>query len=63
MEKNKKDHNKKIAEEFISIDPNKLSDNLYIQGNFENHKFVKKKYLLLKIRNLHRNTESINSGR
>ena len=42
VEKSKKDQNKKIVEEFILIDPNKLSDNLYIQGNFENHKYFNK---------------------
>ena len=31
--------NKKIVQEFINLDSSKVSDNLYLQGNFENHKY------------------------
>ena len=31
--------NKKIVQEFINLDKSKVSDSLYLQGNFENHKY------------------------
>ena len=39
IEKQYKRGSNKIAEEFIHIDKSKISKNLYIQGNFENHKY------------------------
>ena len=42
IEKKIKLKNKKIVEEFINYDDYKFSDNLYIQGNFENYKYFLK---------------------
>ena len=39
IEKQYKRGSNKIAQEFIHIDKSKISNNLYIQGNFENHKY------------------------
>ena len=39
VEKKIKLKNKKIAEEFINLDNSKVSDNLYLQGNFENYRY------------------------
>ena len=39
IEKKNKMENKKIVQEFINLDSSKVSDNLYLQGNFENHKY------------------------
>ena len=39
IEKKEIFNNKKIAETFIKIDPEKISNNLYIQGNFENYNY------------------------
>ncbi|MDC2996040.1 alpha-1,2-fucosyltransferase [Candidatus Pelagibacter sp.] len=39
IEKQYKRGSDKIAEEFIHIDKSKISNNLYIQGNFENYKY------------------------
>jgi hypothetical protein len=33
---------KKIAESFKFVDKNKISNTLYVQGNYENHKYFKK---------------------
>ena len=39
IEKQIRIENKKIVQEFINLDSSKVSDNLYLQGNFENHKY------------------------
>ena len=42
IEKNKKINGKKIAESFKFVDKNKISNTLYVQGNYENHEYFKK---------------------
>ena len=39
IEKQIRIENKKIVQEFINLDKSKVSDSLYLQGNFENHKY------------------------
>ena len=39
IEKKIKLKNKKIVKEFINLDNSKVSNNLYLQGNFENYKY------------------------
>ena len=39
IEKKIKIKNKKIVQEFINLDSSNVSDNLYLQGNFENYKY------------------------
>tara|TARA_B100000401_G_C52765162_1_gene700276 strand:- start:38 stop:967 length:930 start_codon:yes stop_codon:yes gene_type:complete len=50
IEKKIKLENKKIVEEFINLDNSKVSNNLYLQGNFENSKyFLEYKHDLVKM--------------
>ena len=42
IEKNKRKNQKKVVESFINIDKTKVKNNLYIQGNFENHFYFNK---------------------
>ncbi len=42
IEKNSKINSGKTAETFVQIDSQKISDNLYVQGNFENYKYFNK---------------------
>ena len=50
IEKKIKLENKKIVEEFINLDNSKVSNNLYLQGNFENYKyFLEYKHDLVKM--------------
>ena len=66
IEKNKKTLNNKIAETFINIDQNKISNNLYIQGNFENYKYFQdfkselRKIFVPKIDTINTNNSLIN---
>jgi len=42
IEKNIRKNQKKIAESFIKVDKNKIKNNLYVQGNFENYNYFNK---------------------
>jgi len=39
IEKQIRIENKKIVQEFVNLDKSKVSDSLYLQGNFENYKY------------------------